>query len=1479
MRKILLFISLFITMVMMAGPVDQEAAKQKAMDFVASKMGMKAAHRSMRATNSGVRKASNRAAERDYLHVFNIDGGGYVIVSGDDRTEEILGYSLTGTFDAKNIPDNMRAFLQEYVDGIQYLDDHNIQTNPLDALSKKQKNIRRAPKTSISPLIATRWNQGLPYNLYCPLYSGYRSYSGCVATALAQVMAYHKWPAATTTMIPAYTTDTRGMSCSSIPAGTTIDWANMQNIYNSSSSLSESTATAAEKAVANLLKLCGYSVQMDYFSDNYGSSGAQTSDCIIALIKYFDYEEETCKFLKRTQYSYNDWQDIIYAELAAKRPVLYSGQSAGGGHAFVCDGYETDDFFHINWGWGGMSDNYFRLRLLNPDDQGAGGSSTNDGYGMGQGIGIGIQKNDGTSSGYVEKISMYNLVCSETAFTRSSSTENFNFNSSITYYVNNSTGNTKTFELGARILNSSGQEVEDLGTLFTRTLSNNYMTGNSYIPAFGANYANGKYKLVFMARNSGDTEWYVCEKGETMCIDFTISDNTLTIAAPKLSVTHDIVGNYTSNTEHTIKLNITNTGSKAFRNDLKYEVNGNNKWYRAGFIDAEPNATTTVEFKYTPTTSGTYSFKFDPLDYSFSMVIDPGSSADLKGTYTSATPPILYDNSKDLYYVNGNSTTASFTIQNAGGAAYNNNIGIVYWYYSISEKKWKQHNVENRQVSIAAGSTQTLSVVIDKVNDSDYGFYCVETHWYNNGEWLFLAGTPEFEFRGTSVNYKIEANDIGSDPALKYNSTAYQYFIEGNEATFYIDIKNTGTDVFSGQVMIEQAYHVAGGGSTWKYKDYPTYPEYRDVTIAAGGTQRLYTTLTKSTDPEVDLYFVRVKYMGSNESEFETLKYTPNFAMIEANQPCLTFQSMENTPQLIYDSSVGHYYVESSKLTSTFSITNIGTAAYSGQVRFRFWGHNQTKDKWEEIKSASTQDFSLNAGATGKASETIEKTENYDLYSINCFYIDQATNKEIFIRRTSDFEFRTSTKYVIESGDYGCTPEMQYDSNTKKYYIMGDEATFYIDIKNTGGAAFSGQVMVEQAYHRAGGGSKWYYKDYPTYPEYRDVTIAAGGTNRLYTTITKSTDPEVDMYFIRIKYQGSNESEFVTLEYTPNFAMIGNNDPYLTIKDVTTSPLIKYDSSNDVYYAEGEQLKATFNISNIGNKAFNGQAKFYYWGSPDGEDWDYIKSETTQNLSVAAGASTSVSATIEKTTNDIRLYCIELFYVDESGNEIFLKSTADFEFREGGGNIPGDVNGDGVVNVTDIVATVNYIMEKPSDGFNKEAADLNGDGEINVTDIVKMVTIIMSGGGGSSRRAAATSSKLLISGHNIQLRNAENYIAAQFDINLSDGETISNIVLNGSSNHDLHWKMIDANTCRVVVYSMTNTAFRANGDNLFNIFINGGQRATISNEILIKGENTTGIDAIRKEAEDGKVYDLNGRQVNTPRKGVYIINGKKVVVK
>ena len=216
--------------------------------------------------------------------------------------------------------------------------------------------------------------------------------------------------------------------------------------------------------------------------------------------------------------------------------------------------------------------------------------------------------------------------------------------------------------------------------------------------------------------------------------------------------------------------------------------------------------------------------------------------------------------------------------------------------------------------------------------------------------------------------------------------------------------------------------------------------------------------------------------------------------------------------------------------------------------------------------------------------------------------------------------------------------------------------------------------------------------------------------------------------------------------------------------------------------------------------------------------------------------------------------------------------------------IQGDANSDGVVNVTDIVATVNYIMDKPAPNFNKDAADVNGDGVINVTDIVMMVNIIMTGGGPSSSRRAASTGGLILHGKDVLLRDAGDYTAVQFDINLRDGQSVNDVVQCCSSDHQLTWKMVDAVTCRVVVYSMTNAAFYTNGDALMNIIMNGGvEDATISNEVLIRAEGTTGIDSYQ-QVKSYDVYDLRGNKVRQNATsldglsdGVYIINGKKVL--
>ena len=212
----------------------------------------------------------------------------------------------------------------------------------------------------------------------------------------------------------------------------------------------------------------------------------------------------------------------------------------------------------------------------------------------------------------------------------------------------------------------------------------------------------------------------------------------------------------------------------------------------------------------------------------------------------------------------------------------------------------------------------------------------------------------------------------------------------------------------------------------------------------------------------------------------------------------------------------------------------------------------------------------------------------------------------------------------------------------------------------------------------------------------------------------------------------------------------------------------------------------------------------------------------------------------------------------------------------------GDANGDMKVNVSDIVEIVNDILGKPSAKYNRNAADVNGDGQVNVTDIVNVVNIIMTSGSSASARRAASNNSLWLDGGTIRLRNAENYTAAQFDVNLSEGQSVGNIRLSSTSNHQLTWQMVDENICRVVVYSLSNAPFHTTDDVLFNITLNGS--ATISNELLIDaGGSVTAVERIQQD-KPMDVYDLRGNEVRSKvtdlrglAKGIYIINGKKVI--
>ena len=208
------------------------------------------------------------------------DHQGYVIASGDDAAHAVLGYSDEGFIDVNNIPCNLQAWLDEYAHQIKYLQEHGA------TASRSPKKTSYPP--AISPMLTCHWSQNDPYNMFCPIdpRTGQRCVTGCVATAMAQVMYFHRDHSVNQTLfeIPAYTIGE--MQIDAIPAGSVIDWDNMIDDY-----LFSNPTESQKAAVANLMKYCGVAVHMDYHSDGSGAPIFRTQNALKEYFVYFQARE------------------------------------------------------------------------------------------------------------------------------------------------------------------------------------------------------------------------------------------------------------------------------------------------------------------------------------------------------------------------------------------------------------------------------------------------------------------------------------------------------------------------------------------------------------------------------------------------------------------------------------------------------------------------------------------------------------------------------------------------------------------------------------------------------------------------------------------------------------------------------------------------------------------------------------------------------------------------------------------------------------------------------------------------------------------------------------------------------------------------------------------------------------------------------------------------------------------------------------
>ena len=390
MRRSLLLLALFLsTLTVWAERIDVTTARKVAKTVATQNSGglrsaaddLSLVYAAAPGKEHSLLRSGTVDGEADFF-VFNYPNNkGFAIVSGDDRVYPVLGYSDEGQFDPDNLPENLRGMLAYYQNQISWAEEKGIESTPAIADEWNRylsgTGLRAAGENVL--LETSKWNQYEPYNLQTPLIGEQHALTGCVATATAIIMRYHKYPSRVANQPTKNYYKVRGAGIEESVTYDAYDWKNMPLVY-----LRGGYSDVEANAVAALMWNIGANVEMNYGLYEDGGSSASSALAIRALREVFDYSA-SARFLDKADYRWSEWKTLLRKELDEKRPVLYSGRNNESGHAFVCDGYKDGEAFHINWGWGGSSNGYFLLTALDP--QGGNDPYSNECY-----MGIGIQK-------------------------------------------------------------------------------------------------------------------------------------------------------------------------------------------------------------------------------------------------------------------------------------------------------------------------------------------------------------------------------------------------------------------------------------------------------------------------------------------------------------------------------------------------------------------------------------------------------------------------------------------------------------------------------------------------------------------------------------------------------------------------------------------------------------------------------------------------------------------------------------------------------------------------------------------------------------------------------------------------------------------------------------------------------------------------------------------------------------------------------
>ncbi len=782
---------LMMSLASFAGPRSFQQAKEIALRQ-AAQLGI-----SMDETSSAKAKSKrvkSVSGEVPAYYVFpNGEGKGFTVVSGDDRLPEVVGYSDKGTYDEENLPSNYVGFMKAYEEMVGQLDNGDSRASASIAEAKALRSSGYQQPT-IAPLLGNiQWNQMTPYNNMCPKYNGTnRSVTGCVATAMAQVMMYYQYPKTLQANIPAYVSHTNHLSIPQINKGESYDWANMLPQYASYEPLNYTDAQAT--AVAKLMYHCGVACEMDYGP----SSGANVTPAILST--YFGYDSDLMQDLNRDAFTLAEWSQIMDKELSVKRPILYSGRSSDGGHEFICDGTDGNGLYHINWGWGGYQDGYFDVTILNPDKGGAGSGSAPDGYNQYCSMIVGIAPDNGKVDEPLVDVTPVVMIG--------------NGNSSLGFQMSTRNKVTDTFRVITNNL-LSNQSAKDFTGYFAygiqqadgtyKPLSNSRSISIKHPKADGSTYRQSIRLLQFdYAFPVGKTtlyglystdnkKWEKCAYVYMVPFVVEAKERTISVATP---LSADIVAQdeLLSEQDNTLMLTVSNDADFEHLGIIKvYTSTTNEKPSDPSeqiYFTILSKSSSTREVSVTPPAGDLYVWVTndkgeDLMEVKkFTVMQSTAPKLVLVGKETNAIPNV-YETENAYYYsdkvkgpkTNDSKAVFSYKIRNDGGSY---QAKFETYVYAFGENRVNNYQIQS--IRIKSGETATLNV---EASPEDYGgnrsFFCyieqydssipfdvsgisktklylVDGGWYNLDEvdqFVYVAGSPSgissITTSGTSV--------------------------------------------------------------------------------------------------------------------------------------------------------------------------------------------------------------------------------------------------------------------------------------------------------------------------------------------------------------------------------------------------------------------------------------------------------------------------------------------------------------------------------------------------------------------------------------------------------------------------------------------------------------------------------------------------------------------------------------------------------